>query len=131
MVFPGYDFSENGGLNIGQHLAIAVCVLSCLLPLFAYQKMGGGDVKLIASLAVWMGPVFVFDFIILVSLIGGLLAGAYLCVRRLLQMQFVFAKFWVDPEVTKTGFQGGIPYGMAISAAGIYFIYNQYVMGAM
>lgn len=129
--FLGYDFSENGGLFIGPHLLVAIGVLIFLLPLFAFGKMGGGDIKLIASLAIWIGPLSIFDFVVLVSLMGGLLAVTYLCVGRIVQMQFVFAKFWIGFQSGKIGFQEGIPYGVAISISGIYFIYNQHVRGAM
>jgi len=131
VAFLGYDFIQNNGLFTGQHLLVAVCVLICLLPLFACGKMGGGDVKLMASLAIWIGPIFIFDFVILVSLSGGLLALAYVCMSRFLQIQFVFAKRWISFQARRAGFQEGIPYGVAISLAGIYFIYNQHVIRAM
>ncbi len=131
VAFLGYDFSENGGVSIGSHLAIATCALIFLLPLFAIGKMGGGDIKLIASLACWMGPVSIFNFVVLVSLIGGLLAVTYLCAGRILQLKPALTHFWIGLQDWKFSFQNGIPYGVAISAAGIYFIYNQYVSGAI
>ena len=131
IAFLGYDFSEKGGTAIGSHLIVAGSVLILLLPLFALGKMGGGDIKLMASLGVWMGPTSILEFAILVSLLGGGLAVAYLCMGRILQFQYVSSKVWVNFQFKKFTFQDGLPYGVAISIAGIYFISTQYLRGAI
>lgn len=60
-----------GGLALG---------LGLLLPLFLLGGMGGGDVKLLACIGAWVGPLRVFSIFVYGSLIGGL-ACLYLLIR--------------------------------------------------
>lgn len=50
--------------------------------LFALGGMGGGDVKLLAALGLWAGPVEIWTVLAVVALAGGLLALAILAGRR-------------------------------------------------
>ena len=49
---------------------------------FAFQLMGGGDVKLMSGLALWAGIEHIALFLIVTSLAGGLLSLAMIVLRR-------------------------------------------------
>jgi len=51
--------------------------------LFAFNLMGGGDVKLISGLALWAGPDFIALFILTTGLAGGLMSLGILLFRHL------------------------------------------------
>ncbi len=83
--------------------------------LFALRWFGGGDSKLLAAAAPWIGIGTAFDYVIFVALAGGLLAAGLLMFRKT-PLPATIARPWVlrlhsDGE--------GIPYGVALAAAGI------------
>lgn len=81
-------------------------VLAIGIGLFALGAMGGGDVKLLAALALWLPPLVFLNMAIVMSLIGGALTIAMLVWHR------------------RTGREGNpeIPYGLAIAAAALWVL---------
>ena len=57
-----------------QHAAVAALVVLLGFAVFAAGFMGGGDVKLIAAVALWTGPDMVLPFFLYMSLAGAALA---------------------------------------------------------
>jgi prepilin peptidase CpaA len=90
-------------------VGIAALVFALFAGAFALGMMGGGDVKLIAALALWLpfGPLF--DMLLLMAVLGGVLTLVMLVLHRLQKAQG-------QPE---------IPYGVAIALAGIVVLANQ------
>jgi len=62
--------------QIGWQLALAGIASLVLIVLFALRMMGGGDVKLLAALALWVPPLAFAKLILMMSLIGGALSIA-------------------------------------------------------
>ena len=64
-----------GGVSGAQSAALGWLVGTVLfLPFFMLRGMGGGDVKLLAALGAWLGPVGAFWLAIYASLAGGAMA---------------------------------------------------------
>jgi prepilin peptidase CpaA len=80
--------------------------------IFALNIMGGGDVKLIIVLALWVGLGKLADFSLNFALFGGALTIILLLLRGILPMLFHKEKL---PRVLKM--REPVPYGLAISAA--------------
>lgn len=83
---------------------------------FAMRIMGGGDVKLITVLALWVGWHYLPEYVIWFALIGGVFT-IFLIVMR---------KIWpLVPMKTPRIFQpkAPVPYGVAIAGAFLYFMY--------
>jgi prepilin peptidase CpaA len=101
------------GLSFGDiawQLGVALLALVVLAGLFAMRWMGGGDVKLLTALALWVQPAMFLNLVIAVALIGGLLTlvfGAWHIARR--QRDRV-----------------AIPYGVAIAAGALLVLGNAY-----
>lgn len=53
-------------------LAIALVIFVVCAIFFALKLMGGGDVKLIAAIALWTGPRWTLDFLLVTAIAGGL-----------------------------------------------------------
>jgi prepilin peptidase CpaA len=73
--------------------------------------MGGGDVKLLAALALWIEPDWFLRLLIVMALVGGLLTvvmGAWHIARR---------------QKDKLA----IPYGVAIALAGLWVLGSHYL----
>ena len=97
-----------------QNLALFAGALLIGTPMFAAGKMGGGDIKLFATTALWFDLRGGFLALMWVLLAGGLLAILVLAIRRF---------GWSDAareRIILLKKRGGIPYGVAI-AAGVLF----------
>jgi len=93
--------------GVGWQLGVAAMAFAILAVLFAMKMMGGGDVKLLTALALWVQPGHFLWLVVVMSVIGGLLTvvfGAWHVTRR------------------KTG-RIAIPYGVAICAAALLTVY--------
>lgn len=95
-------------------LLIGVGVFLIGAVLFHYGVMGGGDVKLLAVLALWAGPQEITMFMIHVALAGGLLS--LLWMTRLRVIAPAFGKF------AETDGRRVVPYGVAIAAGAFLLI---------
>jgi prepilin peptidase CpaA len=56
--------------------------LACWLPLWLFGAIGAGDVKLFAAASVWLAAGLAWRAALVAAVLGGLLAVAYLPVRR-------------------------------------------------
>jgi prepilin peptidase CpaA len=56
--------------DIAMHLAVALAAFALAAGLFAIGQMGGGDVKLIAALALWFEPSLFLQMLILMAVLG-------------------------------------------------------------
>lgn len=84
-------------------IALALVTFFALAGLFALKLMGGGDVKLLSALALWLAPATFLKLLVVMSLLGGLLT-------------ITFA-VWHYTVTRKR--DAKIPYGVAIASAGL------------
>ena len=101
------------GLNwwpdIALQIGIATLVIALGAGLFAIGAMGGGDVKLLGGLALWFPALEMLRLAIVMSLAGGVLTVAMLIRHKLSESEAPLE----------------IPYGLAISLAGLWAIYER------
>ncbi len=83
-----------------EHLAAFGLILPIGLACFAARLMGGGDVKLIAVVALWLGLTPLPAFLVLMAISGGVLGLSLLIARR-----------WRPGTA--------VPYGVAIMIGGL------------
>lgn len=65
------------------HFGAGAVVLVCGAILFHFNLMGGGDAKLLAALAVWTGFATLLPFLLVVSVLGGILALVLVAARAI------------------------------------------------
>ncbi|MBP1857913.1 A24 family peptidase [Rhizobium herbae] len=100
---------------IGVHLAAGVIVFFSCFALFALNIMGGGDAKLLTASAVWFGfSTPLFEFLIYVSIFGGLLTLLILALRS--YENTILASGFRVPHLLFTAKK--VPYGIAIALGG-------------
>ncbi len=111
-------FASGASLSaIGLCLAVGFAALVLGMAMFAVGWIGGGDGKLLAACALWMGWPAVAPFLLYTALAGGALTFAVLALRS----------GWVAPLVAggpvwvrRLGQQGGdLPYGVAIATGAL------------
>lgn len=101
----------------GWHFAGFALVLCVTFTLFALRAMGGGDAKLLAATALWMGfGMPLASYLLNAAVLGGMLTLAILLLRASPLTTLVganrFAAHLCDPKA-------GVPYGIALGAAGL------------
>jgi prepilin peptidase CpaA len=102
--------------DLGGHLACGFAVLVCTFTLFAFGWIGGGDAKLCAATALWLGWDHLADYGLLSALLGGALTLLFLQVRRWPLPRWLYAQQWVA-RLHDRG--NGVPYGIALAIAGL------------
>jgi prepilin peptidase CpaA len=101
---------------IGVNLACGLAVLVVAFVLFTRGWIGGGDAKLAAATAPWLGWTLMLDYGLLTSVLGGLLTLAILFSRRTPLPAWAARLDWVARLHHPTN---GVPYGIALAAAGL------------
>jgi len=94
--------------GIGIQIMIAALTFGLFAGIFALGWMGGGDVKLIGALALWLPALLIARMLVLMVLAGGLLSLVVLIHHRMRKNEGA-------PEV---------PYGVAIAAATLFILTN-------
>ncbi len=69
--------------TIAWHYGVGATLMAVGALAFARKLAGGGDVKLLAAVAVWMGPGNILPYLVLMSLVGGALAVLVLIAARM------------------------------------------------
>ena len=110
-------FTGMGWVGFGSHLAAGLLMLCVGIFMFARGWLGGGDAKLLAAAALWLGFEHLLGYIVLVSVAGGALASTILLYRSLAPPVWAQGLPWAMRLHDK---QGGIPYGIALAVAGLW-----------
>jgi prepilin peptidase CpaA len=94
--------------GIAWQVGLAILVFALFAGAFAVGMMGGGDVKMIGALALWLTPSGLGQMLVIMALAGGVLTIVVAAEHKLRRREG-------QPE---------IPYGVAIAAAGLFLIAN-------
>ena len=96
--------------GVAGQVALGLAAFAALAGLFAIGAMGGGDVKLLTALALWLPWQPFLQLVVAMALLGGVLT--LLCIA------------W-----HRIGQRSGklqVPYGVAIAGAGLWVLANTY-----
>ena len=100
--------------DVAIQLGVAFAAFVLLAGLFALKVMGGGDVKLLTVLALWIPPEIFLQLLVIMAIAGGVLTiamGAWHFLRR--QKERL-----------------AIPYGVAIAFGGLWVLAANYLPAA-
>lgn len=99
--------------TIGIHAGIGAAVLVAAMGMFAMNWIGGGDAKMFAAVAFWMGWPAVMEFLLWTAISGGVLAALLLSLRApALRPMVLGGPAWLT-KLSEPG--GASPYGVAIA----------------
>jgi prepilin peptidase CpaA len=99
------------GWGVAMQLATGAAVFAVFAMAFFLGMMGGGDVKLAATLALWFSPATTLRFLVLMSLAGGVLTLVVMVLHKVRRREG-------PPEV---------PYGVAIAFGGIFILAQRFL----
>jgi prepilin peptidase CpaA len=103
-------------LAIAAHVGAAAVVLVVAFGFFACGWIGGGDAKLAAATALWLGFDYLLNYILYASLFGGALTLLLIQFRLVPLPGLLAGQAWVQQLHRK---DGGVPYGIALAAAAL------------
>ena len=104
-------------LEFGLHFACAGVVLVGAFIFFSFGWIGGGDAKFAAATALWLGFGQTLPYLVVAALLGGALTLLILALRRMPLTPFIARVPWITRLHDENA---GIPYGIALAAAGIF-----------
>jgi prepilin peptidase CpaA len=96
--------------GVALQVGVAVAAFALLAGLFALGAMGGGDVKLLTALALWVPPMLFVQLLIVMALVGGVLT-------------IVFSAWHIARRRRE---RLAIPYGLAIACGGLWVLGTNY-----
>jgi prepilin peptidase CpaA len=99
-----------------QHAGAGGLVLAVTFTFFLFGWVGGGDAKLAAATALWLGWAHLFDYLLYASILGGVLTLALLEFRKFSMPSVLSGREWAE-RLHKPG--GGVPYGIALAVAAL------------
>ncbi len=102
--------------DIGLHVALALAALTITFAFFSFGWIGGGDAKLFAATCLWLGPTAILAYSINAALLGGALTLVLLIWRGLPLPVLLTNQGWL---VRLHNSDEGVPYGIALAAAGL------------
>lgn len=97
--------------GVAAQLLVGLIVFALFAALFAAGMMGGGDVKLLGALALWLPWQALLSLLVLMAVLGGLVTIVTVA----------------DHKLRKKQGQPEIPYGVAIAVAGLWVIGERYL----
>lgn len=105
-----------GWADIGLHVAMAAAALVVTFFMFSKGWIGGGDAKLFAATCLWLGPAGMLPYSIYAALFGGALTFLLLLMRGIPLPAGLLSQGWL---VRLHNAKEGVPYGIALAAAGL------------
>jgi prepilin peptidase CpaA len=97
--------------DIAIRIGIALFIFAIFAAAFAAGMMGGGDVKLLAAIALWLQPGAVMLLLVIMALAGGALTLAMV----------------IRQKLAKRSDHLQIPYGVAIAFGGLWLIGERFL----
>jgi len=105
-----------GPAAILSHVGAAALVLAVAFIFFSQGWIGGGDAKLAAATALWLGFEHLVIYLLYASLFGGLLTLVLIRVRTIPLPAMLLGQQWAERLHQKGA---GVPYGIALAAAAL------------
>ena len=103
--------------TIGLHLGVGVAALVIGMAMFALNWIGGGDAKLFAASAMWLGWPASMEFVVVTAMAGGVLTFALLGLRSPMIRPYVLSgPGWINRLAEP---KGDLPYGVAIAVGAL------------
>lgn len=103
-------------VDVVSHIGAGLTVLAVTFTLFACGWIGGGDAKLAASTALWLGFAPLMEYLLVASIFGGVLTLFIMRFRLMPLPAMLQDREWA---MRLHRVDAGVPYGIALAAAAL------------
>ena len=101
---------------LGASILSAAAAFVVALALYVFRVMGGGDVKLLAALALWFSPVNLLPFFFWIAITGGVIGAVFLAYHMIKKRTVQETPTGVaDASAVNSALKQRVPYGPAIA----------------
>lgn len=97
--------------DVAMQIAAAFGVFLIFFAMFAVGMMGGGDVKMIAAIMLWVPLPMMLPALAIMAIAGGILSAILL----------------IYSKIKRSNDRIEVPYGVAIAVAGLWVLYKHYL----
>lgn len=101
---------------LGLHLGAGFCGFAIGFAFFALGWIGGGDAKLFAAICLWLGFTDMLYYVMIASVLGGVLSLVLITVRRWPLPALLARQGWL---LRLHDEKAGVPYGVALAAGAL------------
>ncbi len=98
------------------NLSCGAAVLIATFLMFSFGWIGGGDAKLAAATALWLGWGAMLDYFLAAAIYGGALTVVLILGRKMPLPGWLAGEKWI---ARLHDVKSGVPYGVALAAAGV------------
>jgi prepilin peptidase CpaA len=102
--------------TIALHASAGMAMLLLTFGMYYFRWIGGGDAKLAAAAALWLGWELLLQYGLVASLAGGVVTLAILLLRHYDLPERIRSAEFIARLADKNG---GVPYGIALALAGL------------
>jgi prepilin peptidase CpaA len=118
-LYPFFALTTPQSVSPFLSLGVMAAVFALGFTIYAFNAIGGGDVKLLTVAALFAGPRFAVEFLAVTALAGGLVAT--LMLHRPMRAALAVAFDSIGNRTLRDALLTDIiPYGVAIAAGGVY-----------
>lgn len=115
-LFPVHVWLSPTGVDVVGGMLVAASVFAVTFTLYSFDRLGGGDVKLLSVMGLWAGPAFVADLIVITTVTGAGL-GLILLSRVGTSIAINLERLG-ETSARDTILAERMPYGVAIACGG-------------
>lgn len=106
------------------HSLTGFLVLMLTFALFCFGLFGGGDAKILAASALWIGPSDIGYYLMAVTVAGGILSLAIMFFRAQACYPLILKLKWLSNLYFGNGNKRAVPYAVAIAGALSFMLHS-------
>jgi prepilin peptidase CpaA len=119
IAFLAYSLFFWPDIDLLSRLATSALVFLLCFVVYNLNWFGGGDLKLLTAVSLWMGPAHIIAFSLLMAGLGSLLGLLLLTLRWTVKVRGTLSPERLPRSVRRWLEEGACPYGIAIGTAAL------------
>ena len=119
ITFLAYSLFFWPDIDLLSHLATSAFVFLLSFMVYNLNWFGGGDLKLLTAISLWMGPAHIIAFSLLMAVLGWFLGLLLLSLRWAVNVRGTLSPNRLPRIVRRWLEEGACPYGVAIGTAAL------------
>lgn len=116
-LYPAHVWLSSTGVDVVGSVLVGASIFAVTFTLYSFDRLGGGDVKLLSAMGVWAGPALFADLIVVTTLTGAGL-GLILLSRVGASLAMNLDR-WGETSARDNVLAERMPYGVAIACGGL------------
>jgi prepilin peptidase CpaA len=117
--FVPYSLLNFGPALIGMHLLIAAAIFVITATFWKFRLIGGGDVKLLTAVGLWLGPDLALPFMVFMTLASAAIAMVLILIRKFSWVIYGGPPFRPVLRMMAIAETGKCPYALPIAIAAL------------